>query len=36
MHSEWLGKLHKLGGAIVGRLDLPPELEPKQPLVEAA
>jgi hypothetical protein len=36
MRSERLGKLHELGGAVVGRFDFPPELEPEQALVEAA
>ena len=36
MHSERLGKLHKLGGAVVGRFEFPPELEPEQTFVEAA
>lgn len=36
MHSERLGKLQELGGAVVGRFDLPPQLKSEQALVEAA
>jgi hypothetical protein len=36
VHSERLGKLDKLGGAVVGRIDFPPELEAKQTFVKAA
>jgi len=36
MHSERLRQLQELGGAVVGRIELPPERKPEQALVEAA
>ena len=36
MHAERLGKLHKLGGAVVGRIEFPPELESEQAFVKPA
>ena len=36
MHPERLGQLHKLGGAVVGRIEFPPELESEHTLVEPA
>lgn len=36
MHAERLGQPHQLSGPFVGRVDLPPELETQQALVEPA
>ena len=35
-HSDRLGQLQKLLGALVGQFEFPPELKPEQSLVEVA
>src|SRR4051794_20739103 len=35
MHSKRLGQSQQRCGAVVGRFDLPPKLEPKQTFIEA-